>query len=73
VHPGGGAPHLHLALVEIIGGAPNGRYVGVDLFSDFLAIANSSTVISVTFNQDGSRPTVAPYEVRQPDTDTEIE
>jgi hypothetical protein len=59
VHPGHGTPHLHMALVEIIGGAPNGRYVGVDLFSEFLAIANTSTVISVTFNQDGRPPTVA--------------
>jgi hypothetical protein len=53
-------------LVEIIGGAPRGRYVGVDLFPDFVAISNSSTVISVTFNQDGTPPTVAPYGVRSP-------
>jgi hypothetical protein len=32
-------PHLHLALVEIIGGAPNGRYMGVDLYSLFLDMA----------------------------------
>lgn len=66
VHPGHGTPHLHLALVEIIGGAPRGRYVGVNLFTDFVAISNSSTVISVTFNQNGSAPTVAPYGVRTP-------
>jgi murein DD-endopeptidase MepM/ murein hydrolase activator NlpD len=32
VHKFGGiTPHLHLALVEIIGGAPGGQYLGVDL------------------------------------------
>ena len=60
VHPGHGSPHLHMALVEIIGGAPNGRYKGVDIFSQLLAIANTSTVKHVTFNQDGTTPTVAP-------------
>src|SRR4030095_14726607 len=29
---GGIPPHPHLALVEIIGGAPGGQYVGVDLY-----------------------------------------
>jgi hypothetical protein len=28
--PHGLSPHLHVALVEIIGGAPGGQYVGVD-------------------------------------------
>jgi murein DD-endopeptidase MepM/ murein hydrolase activator NlpD len=53
-------PHLHLALVEIIGGAPNGRYMGVDLYSRFLDMAADKTAAakSVTFNQDGSPPTV---------------
>jgi hypothetical protein len=60
LHRGGGTPHLHLALVEIIGGAPRGRYVGVDLFRHFLSSANTSNVIHVTFNQDGTPPTVAP-------------
>ncbi|HEV3198379.1 MAG TPA: peptidoglycan DD-metalloendopeptidase family protein [Bryobacteraceae bacterium] len=61
VHAGmGGVPHLHLALVEIVGGAPQGRYLGVDLFTHFLAIANTTTVSRVTFNQDGTAPTVAP-------------
>jgi murein DD-endopeptidase MepM/ murein hydrolase activator NlpD len=50
-------PHLHWALVEIIGGAPGGRYVGVDLHTKLLAIANTSTVLTVTFNQDGTPPT----------------
>jgi murein DD-endopeptidase MepM/ murein hydrolase activator NlpD len=55
------APHLHLALVEIIGGAQShGRYVGVNLFRHFLSTANSSRIMRVTFQQDGSAPTVAP-------------
>lgn len=48
--------HLHLALVEIIGGAPSGTYQGVDLYRMFLDTANSGTVTPVTFNQDGSPP-----------------
>ena len=58
VHPGHGTPHLHWALVEIVGGAPGGTYAGVDIFAHFLRISNSNTVITVTFNQDGSPPTV---------------
>ena len=61
VHSFGGIPpHLHLALVEIIGGAPSGRYMEVDLFSLFLDMAadKSAAAKSVTFNQDGSPPTV---------------
>jgi murein DD-endopeptidase MepM/ murein hydrolase activator NlpD len=50
------APHLHLALVEILGGAPNGRYQGVDLYQLFLDTANTDTVTSVEFRQDGSPP-----------------
>lgn len=49
-------PHLHLALVEIIGGAPNGRYQGVDLYQHFLDTANTDTVMTVAFMQDGSPP-----------------
>jgi murein DD-endopeptidase MepM/ murein hydrolase activator NlpD len=60
VHPGFGSPHLHMALVEIIGGAPQGRYMGVDLFRHFLTLVNTSRVSRVTFNQDGTPPTVAP-------------
>jgi murein DD-endopeptidase MepM/ murein hydrolase activator NlpD len=53
-------PHLHLALVEIIGGAPGGRYMGVDLYSAFLEMAEKpATIKSVTFNQDGSPPVVS--------------
>jgi hypothetical protein len=54
-----GTPHLHMALVEIIGGAPGGRYLGVDLYTHFLSISNTTSVKSVTFNQDGTPPTVA--------------
>jgi murein DD-endopeptidase MepM/ murein hydrolase activator NlpD len=50
--------HLHLALVEIIGGAPGGQYKGVDLYSTFLDMIQSGTVKTITFNQNGSPPTV---------------
>lgn len=53
--------HLHLALVEIIGGAPapEDKYKGVDLYSYFLEMKDSpDTVISVTFNQNNSPPIV---------------
>jgi hypothetical protein len=53
----GGAAHLHLALIEIIGGAPGGRYMGVDLYELFKAMATAPTTVrSVTFKQDGSAP-----------------
>lgn len=52
------ATHLHLALVEIIGGAPNGTYRGVDLYKLFLDTANTDIVTTVTFTQDGSPPVV---------------
>src|SRR5262249_46559594 len=51
--------HLHLALVEIIGGAPAGQYKGVNLYQNFLALRDTPRTIVVTFNQDGSAPTVA--------------
>lgn len=52
--------HLHLALVEIIGGAPGGRYVGIDLYRHFLGLADlRDTSIAVTFNEDGTPPDVA--------------
>ncbi|AZN41640.1 M23 family metallopeptidase [Paenibacillus albus] len=60
VHSFGGIPpHLHLALVEIIGGAPGGQYVGVDLYQLFLDLESSEpgTVVPVTFSQDGTNPT----------------
>ncbi|WP_144767106.1 M23 family metallopeptidase [Methylobacterium dankookense] len=57
--PGSGMPpHLHWALVEIIGGAPGGRYVGVNLHTKLLAKANSSDVFSITFNQNGTPPSM---------------
>ncbi|KOV61353.1 peptidoglycan DD-metalloendopeptidase family protein [Streptomyces sp. MMG1121] len=52
------APHLHLALVEIIGGAPNGTYQGVDLYQLFQDTANTDDVTTVTFMQDGTPPVV---------------
>ncbi|KAA0780914.1 M23 family metallopeptidase [Bacillus sp. TE8-1] len=57
---GGIPPHLHLALVEIIGGAPGGQYVGVDLYQLFLDLesAEPGTVIPVKFWQDGSAPSI---------------
>jgi len=58
---GGIPPHLHLALVEIIGGAPGGQYQGVDLYQLFLDLETSEpdTVVPVTFWQDGSAPSPA--------------
>jgi murein DD-endopeptidase MepM/ murein hydrolase activator NlpD len=55
---GGIPPHLHLALVEIVGGLPGGQYQGVDLYRFFLDLesAGSGTVVPVTFAQDGSPP-----------------
>lgn len=52
----GTSSHLHLALVEIIGGAPGGQYQGVDLYQLFLDTANSDAITPVTFQQDGSPP-----------------
>jgi hypothetical protein len=51
--------HPHLALVEIIGGLPGGQDHGVDLDQFFLDSADSDTVSTVTFNQDGSPPVVS--------------
>jgi murein DD-endopeptidase MepM/ murein hydrolase activator NlpD len=54
----GVSPHLHMALVEIIGGAPGGQYQGVDLYQFFLDLEASDpeTVVPVQFWQDGSPP-----------------
>lgn len=51
-------PHLHLALVEIVGGAPGGQYTGVDLYPFFLDLeaTEAGTVATVSFAQDGSAP-----------------
>jgi murein DD-endopeptidase MepM/ murein hydrolase activator NlpD len=51
-------PHLHLALVEIIGGAPGGQYLGVDLYEFFLRLqpAEPDTVVPIQFWQDGTPP-----------------
>ena len=55
---GGISPHLHLALVEIIGGAPNGQYKGVDLHQFFLGLQTNSpeAYVPVQFWQDGRPP-----------------
>lgn len=52
------SPHVHLALVEIVGGLPGGTYTGVDLYQFFLNLetSDSGTGIPVTFAQDGSAP-----------------
>ncbi|MBB4200070.1 hypothetical protein CCR94_04525 [Rhodoblastus sphagnicola] len=55
----GGTPtHLHIALVEIIGGAPGGQYTGVDLYQFFEQLQTESidTVASIQFWQNGSPP-----------------
>lgn len=46
------APHLHCALVEIVGGPAAGQYQGVDLYDLFLRLANTQDVATVTFFQD---------------------
>jgi murein DD-endopeptidase MepM/ murein hydrolase activator NlpD len=50
--------HLHIALVEIIGGAPGGQYVGVDLYQFFQQLETKSmeTIASIQFWQNGSPP-----------------
>jgi len=55
---GGISPHVHLALVEIVGGLPGGAYTGVDLYDFFrgLESSESGSVVPVTFPQDGSAP-----------------
>jgi hypothetical protein len=54
---GGIPPHLHLALVEIIGGG-GGTYVGVDLYHLFLELETtySKYYVPVRFMQDGTPP-----------------
>jgi hypothetical protein len=60
VHAGSrGGAHLHWALVEIIGGAPGGRYVGINPYKDFQKVSNTTSVLSVTFKQNGTPPKVA--------------
>jgi hypothetical protein len=51
-------PHLHLALVEILGGAPSGQYVGVDLYHLFLDLETeyAKYYVPVAFMQDGTPP-----------------
>lgn len=56
--------HLHLALVEIIGGLPGGHYEGVDLYQFFLDSADSDIPATVAFMQDGSPPNLKVRERR---------
>ncbi len=55
---GGIPPHLHLALVEIIGGAPNGQYKGFDLYQFFISLQTNApdAFVPVQFWQDGRPP-----------------
>lgn len=51
--------HLHVAVVEIIGGAPGGRYMGVsNLYTSLQNMSNTGIVKFVTFQEDGSQPDV---------------
>jgi murein DD-endopeptidase MepM/ murein hydrolase activator NlpD len=51
-------PHLHMALLEFIGGAPGGQKVGVDLYRLFLQMESFElgSVVPIQFWQDGSPP-----------------
>jgi murein DD-endopeptidase MepM/ murein hydrolase activator NlpD len=53
-----GATHLQLALVEIIGGAPGGRYKGINIFKDIrnMAMAPTAKTLSAMFKQSDSPP-----------------
>lgn len=54
--------HLHIALVEIIGGRPGdmppSSYTGVNLYQKFLDLRDSDSVMSVKFSQNRKQPTV---------------
>ncbi len=53
------SPHLHIAVVEIIGGAPGGRYMGVtNLYTSLQNMSNTGIVKYVTFQENGSQPDV---------------
>ena len=51
------ATHLHLALVEIIGRAPGGRYAGVNIFGNVVEMTRTGRVLRATFQQTGAPPT----------------
>ncbi|MGW0786539.1 peptidoglycan-binding protein [Streptomyces sp. NPDC002913] len=58
---GGTTPHLHMAMAEILGGAPapDEQYRGVDnMYDFFVGTAASDAATSVQFLQDGSPPVV---------------
>ncbi len=65
VHPGFGSPHLHLAMVEIIGGVPKGgaaspqNYVGINVYSNFVAMIQKDGSMRITFNQNRTAPNVS--------------
>ena len=40
-------------------GCPNRRYMGVDIYRDFVALRDTSNIISVTFHQNGHPPSVS--------------
>jgi hypothetical protein len=52
------SPHVHLALVEIIGGAPAGQYTDVDLYDFFrgLQTDHPDLYVAVDFWQDTRPP-----------------
>lgn len=62
--------HVHLAIVEILS---KEDYRGVDLYKDMQAISETDQVLTVTFSQDGSPPTVngAPSDTGQGSNPTE--
>jgi murein DD-endopeptidase MepM/ murein hydrolase activator NlpD len=49
-------PHLHWALVEIIGRIPGARYVGANLHQHFLRLSGSATKTVIRFAQNGTPP-----------------
>jgi murein DD-endopeptidase MepM/ murein hydrolase activator NlpD len=55
--------HLHIALVEIVGGRPGdmppSSYMGVNLYQKFLDLRDGENVMSVKFTQDHKQPTVS--------------
>jgi Peptidase family M23 len=55
---GGIPPHLHLALVEIIGSLPGAQYVGVNLYDLFLELETiyAEYYVPIEFMQDGTPP-----------------
>jgi hypothetical protein len=61
ISPTTGAPHLHLALAENVGGT----FKGLNLFDLFLSLMNTEQVASVTLFGDGRKPDVGPLRTPQ--------